>query len=117
MKRAGWPVVTHRLAGPDPRPLCVEEVVSIVRSIADRHRQLLPARVTNCFLCGRTLTFPFVYWAGCGSPVESVAGLPMAGWEGVSVALHPDCVGDLFKRMMRDVMEIEGLVGPYRPKK
>ena len=88
--------------------------MTVVRSAEDRDDQLISAAVVSCFLCGKALGFPFVYWGGCGAPADSVAGLPMSGWEAISLALHRECVTDLYKRMLRDVLEIEGICGPYR---
>lgn len=90
--------------------------MSVVRSASNRDDQLISADVISCFLRGKTLGFPFIYWSGCGAPVDSTAGLPLSGWEAVRLALHPECVTDLFKRMLRDVLEIEGWCGPYRPR-
>ena len=88
--------------------------MSVVRSPVDRDEQIIDSAVINCFLCGKALGFPFVYWSGCGPAIDKVAGLPIAGWEALPLALHPDCVGDLYYRMLRDVLELEGRQPPYR---
>ena len=43
----------------------------------------------GCFLCGKDLTFPHVYWAGHDSKI---------------IGLHPRCAIDFAKLMLVDVL-------------
>jgi hypothetical protein len=44
----------------------------------------------DCFLCGKKLTVPFVFWRGLSS-----------------ICLHPECAGRLGSSLVRDFFEAE----------
>jgi hypothetical protein len=64
--------------------------VSITSPIPDAHGVAHTATGQCCFLCGRELHDPAVFWMGATAEVY----------------LHADCVPDLAVRMFRDVHEI-----------
>lgn len=57
----------------------------------------------NCFLCGKRLTVPFVYWHG-----DYHKDGP------TSICLHPECVGKLCRGLLADleVMKAQGFALP-----
>lgn len=48
-------------------------------------------KATNCFVCGKRLTFPFIMWFAPG-------GL---------IVFHPECAVDFFLAFSRDVHELK----------
>jgi hypothetical protein len=52
---------------------------------------------SNCFHCGEKLSLPCVMWNGSHPVVKN---------EWFQIWLHPECVEDLFRRLLRDAQEI-----------
>lgn len=61
-----------------------------------RHEGQRIAEGAPCFVCGRTLEFPFIRWGGPEAQVD----------------MHPECALHLGVRLMRDVNEVEDKYGP-----
>jgi hypothetical protein len=57
----------------------------------------------TCFICGKPLTLPYVYWSGCGEKVKSGS---VEAWEDLGISLHETCARTLAKGILRDADEI-----------
>lgn len=60
-----------------------------------------------CFYCGKKVKYPFVHWMGSGDGDPVIVG-GVECTPSNDIALHPNCVGRLFTRLLRDVEEIQG---------
>lgn len=78
--------------------------MSVVKSKEDQLKYPYP---TQCFFCGKKVRIPFVHWMGAGSG-ESVVVKGQTFEPAEDISLHPNCVGQLFVRLLRDLKEIQG---------
>lgn len=84
---------SRRKEGPEAAEMFACEQLEVVCEAYKIH--------SRCFLCGAVLTTPYVIWMGQG----------ITKGESRYISLHPNCVESLFKRMMRDVNEINNKQG------